>query len=183
MTSSPDNNQNAQLAAAVAGLQAAVEALRLSGQELAARLRDKQAVLVANRLAELEAAAEAEAGAAAAFHRLERERQAAQEQLSGLLLLSPETSTLQSTLAALQEFEPAVPAGTLETLQAECESLTDQLAELAQLNSDNAYLSANMLDYTRMLLGALSGSGLQSAYGSNGRVTQNQPQELVSIKA
>lgn len=182
MTSSPANNPAGSINSGLAQLTQSVVILDAAGGRLADALRSKQRILIENRLTELETAANAEIATAAEFQQLERERQAAQGALAQSLGLDAASATLSSTLGALEQAGDSPElTDARRGLRSASEALADRLAELAQLNADNAHLSANMLDYTRMLLGALSNGGQQPGYGSDGKVTSGSGNELVSI--
>lgn len=182
MTSSPANSASAAVEAQTAALTTAVNDLTLCGAELAKCMRGKQRILVENELANLEAAAAGESTLAARFAQLENERNNAQVLLAQQLGLDSD-ATLSSTLSALMQLDGQAGSNGAADLDSACTRLAEQMIELAQLNADNAHLAANALDYTRMLLGALSSGGQQPAYGSDGKVANGSPHELVSINA
>jgi flagellar biosynthesis/type III secretory pathway chaperone len=135
---------------------------------LAAAMRVKQRILVENRLPELERAAQQEAQLAGRLTGLERRR---------IELMDGDGQDAQVPAGLRQQLTSTAS----EAWQAATGRLSSQLAELAQLNADNAYLSANMLEYTRMILQALSQGDGQPPYGSNGRVNPEAARELVNI--
>jgi hypothetical protein len=166
-----------------ARLAACISELCVEGQRLADAMRSKQQVLVANRLVELEDATARESVAAAAFRQIEARRCDAHADLCVRLGLNPAAASLSDTLAALAQWDAQCGTNTLEQVEKAAEELTDRLAELAQLNADNAVLSANILDYTQMLLTALSRGGQQPGYDSGGKVATAPLNELLSLKA
>jgi flagellar biosynthesis/type III secretory pathway chaperone len=149
-------------------------------QSLAAAMLDKQRVLVENRLTDLEGCAQAENELLGKLALLERQRHGACIALGAAMGLPDDRLSLDALLA---ELGSKAPEQVVEGLRSAAGRLTEQLANVAQLNTENTHLSANLLEYTRMILHALSHSGGQPGYGSDGKVGQDVPHELLSINA
>jgi flagellar biosynthesis/type III secretory pathway chaperone len=181
MTSSAANSlgvlapgaETAVLARPLAQLSESLMALQLTARELEPVLREKQRALVGNRLDLIELLVQREGELSARLNHQEYERQVRAVELAQELELDVDGICLSDLLDAASNLADTTPGSAeVEQVRRLSSELVEQLRRLEQVNSDNGYLSNNLMEYTQFLLQLVHNGTAQPGYCSNGKVAQ-----------
>lgn len=148
-------------------------------QELANTAEKKQRVLVHCQLDDLQALAEDEQFLASRLNELESRRLNALNGVDGEGLLEDGRDVAEETLVGLIQRLPLVEQPRFIKLLPQ---LRDAAERIRILNGNNEALTANLLDYTGMVMRLLTSDGPAAQYGAAGRMSNGPSRAMLDSR-
>lgn len=173
------------LAAQLAGLSSLLQHMHETASRLLELGQAKQRALVVQGLDQLEELVQQEEQCSSLLAQQEQQRLELAAELANGLGRDPaglSLSELAVHCSAAAAQDPAA-SGALLALAESGAALATQLEAAALCNQINAQLQANALEYTRILLGAISQGAAQPQYASDGQVHPTLAQEMLDLRA